>query len=52
MIDFIDAIRNKRPPLYTFEDGYQIQRIVDGLYRSAEGEGRVVFDPPAGLVAK
>ena len=49
MRDFADAIREKRAPKYTFEDGYQIQRIVDGLYRSADGEGRVTFDPPAGL---
>jgi predicted dehydrogenase len=49
MADFADAILAGRAPRYSFEDGYQIQRIVDGLYRSADGEGRVVFDPPAGL---
>jgi len=51
MEDFVAAIRASRPARYTFEDGLQIQRIVDALYRSADDAGRVELDPPAGLVA-
>lgn len=47
--DFAEAVRQNRPPRYTFEDGYQIQRIIDALYRSAEGAGRIELDPPAGI---
>jgi predicted dehydrogenase len=40
MADFVEAIRLGRAPRYTFEDGLEIQRVVDALYRSAGGEGR------------
>lgn len=49
MTDFITAIQQKKKPRYTFEDGLQIQRIVDAMYASADGAGRVTIDPPAGL---
>jgi|GEM_PF-507498 len=52
MRDFVEAIQQKKSPRYTFEDGLQIQRIVDALYRSSEGNQRIVLDPPAGLAVQ
>jgi len=49
MCDFVEAVRLDRPPRYTLEDGYEIQRIIDGLYQSAQRAEWLPLRPPAGM---
>jgi predicted dehydrogenase len=39
--DFVQAVRERRPPASTFRDGFEAARLVDAVYRSA-AEGRAV----------
>jgi predicted dehydrogenase len=41
--EFIASIREKRPPLAPAEDGVKVQKILNGLYTSAETGREVVF---------
>ena len=44
--EFINAIREERPPLATAEHGIKVQKIIDGLYASAALGHEIVFHPP------
>ena len=44
MHEFVSSIIEKRPPLATGHDGIRVQKILEGLYRSAEEGREVRFD--------
>ena len=44
MHEFIDSIIEKRPPLATAEHGVKVQKILEGLYRSAAEGREIVYD--------
>lgn len=42
---FLDAVEaGERPPVNTVEEGLAVQRVIDGVYRSAEAGGAVTVD--------
>lgn len=41
--DFLDAVRSKRPPLVTGEDGRRTVELFTGIYRSQRDGGRIAF---------
>ncbi|MCX7012561.1 MAG: Gfo/Idh/MocA family oxidoreductase [Candidatus Sumerlaeota bacterium] len=49
MADFVRACRADEKPRYGFDDGYEMQRIVDALYRAADSKEWIELNPPAGL---
>jgi predicted dehydrogenase len=50
MADVVNAFRDGRPPLETFEDGLIVNRILDAAYRSiASGHWEPVEHQPAGV---
>jgi len=43
MEEFVNAIMEEREPLATAEHGVKVQKILEGLYRSADEEREIVF---------
>lgn len=43
--DFVRAVRGSGRPLYDFQEGLAVQRVVDALYRSVEQQGPVEIEP-------
>jgi len=41
---FIDCVINRTQPLASAEDGVEVQKMLDGLYQSAETGREVIFD--------